>query len=129
MKSLRSSIQGYLALKMGGPGETKEGLAEVLKGISQSNEKYLKTCAVMLVALFIVSLLLILFCRDHPGYLALVQAFTGVSVMGGIKMMRDLWREKVSTDIVLAMAAYYPEDEFRLFIKGFFDRVFPSRGV
>jgi hypothetical protein len=124
MQALRSTIQDYLALQLGGPGKTKKGLAGELKTISRANEKYLFVCSGMLVALFVVSLVLILVCRNQPAYLTAVASFTGVSVFGGIKKMHNLWREKVATDIVLAMADYYPEDEFRLFVQGFFDRVF-----
>jgi hypothetical protein len=126
MQALRATVGDYLSFQLGGSGKTKKGLADKLKVISRNNEKYLLVCVGMLVALFVVSLVLILICRSQPAYLATVMAFTGASVYGGIKKMHDLWRENMATEIALAMADYYAEDDFRIFVQGFFDRLFPT---
>ena len=125
MQRLRSTIQSYL-VSYPGPGQSREALAEDLKKVSRTNERYLNICVGMLIVLFLVSLVLILICRGQPAYLAAVSAFTGVSVFGCVQKMGELWREKSSTDIVLAMVAFYSDDEFNRFLVGFFDRVFPA---
>jgi hypothetical protein len=125
MRALREAVRKYLAGQMGGT-RTKHDLAVRLMELSKADAAYLKLCAGMLVALFAVSLVLTLLCRSNAAFLAAVSAFTGATVFGSIKAMSDLWREKVATDVLLAMVDHYQEDEFRLFVRGFCTRVFPA---
>jgi len=122
MKGLRSLIQSYL-FAYGGPGKPLAALADDLDTRMRRNEKYIIACALMLVTLFIVTLGLVIACRDRPGMLAAITGAIGVPVIACITAMRELWREKGAMDVLIVMVRHLPAGEAKIALQQYVNRL------
>lgn len=75
-----------------------------LRRISKSNEIYFQVCVVILIALFIGVCIFAYRSIEEPRRVALAFSATGVSIMGLFTQMVRLWKEKVNSDLLLALA-------------------------
>src|ERR1700682_5234306 len=115
--TLRAALAGFALSFTGAPrfgGEAKseppapspqqvELLRRDLERIVSSNESYFRICVGLLLILFAGSCLFVYQSLADPKHIAAVFAATGVSVTGVITQMIRLWKEKVNSDLLLAL--------------------------
>jgi hypothetical protein len=75
-----------------------------LQSVSTANRSYFILCVGFLVVAFVGACFLIFRFLDNPKGAAAVFGVTGLSFAGIIKLMTDLWRKKVSSDLLLVLA-------------------------
>lgn len=103
---------------MGGPSPVRSG-AEVeafrlaLRSVSRRNEIYFRIAMAILCILFVGSLFLVWRFIDQPAAVSGVFAATGVSFVWVFTQALSAWKEKVNSDLMLAVAAALPPDELR----------------
>ncbi len=120
MKELLALIQPYLVAHTG-PGKPLTALADDLERRMGENEKYLKFTVAMLVILFFVELGMVFSFRDQPRILAAVFAAVGIPIFGCVTMMRDLWRQKGASDVLLVIVRHLPASEAKLALQKYVD--------
>src|SRR5512140_3758185 len=120
MKKLRSVLSRYVDSIQLGEGDRApldvERLREQLRHISRANEHYFGACVVMVMTVFIAALWVALRYADHDGAVKLAFAALGASMIGMLRVMVGLWREKVATDVLLALAGSLEGDHLRSII-------------
>lgn len=86
------------------PALDKENLRKDLDKIKNDNSRYFMICVLMVIILFIASLIVVLTNLERPTLITAVQTGFGISTAGLIWLMIKLWREKTSTEFLLALA-------------------------
>lgn len=81
----------------------REQLRKDLLAVSDKNKSFFYVGAGMLVVLFIAALALVWVWRERPQLITGVFAATGISITGIIATMFSYWKEKVRTDMLLAL--------------------------
>ena len=82
-----------------------QGLKNELAALSSRSNLYFWMCASMIVILLVLALVLIFYWVDAPGKLQIIFGASGLSVGGLIYYMNKLWKEKVSTDLILILVS------------------------
>jgi hypothetical protein len=80
-------------------------LRKDLLAVSYKNRSFFYIAAGMLVVLFVAALCLVWLWRDKPQLITTVFGATGISITGIIATMFSHWKEKVRTDMLLALLA------------------------
>jgi hypothetical protein len=120
MKTLREVLAQYSAPLIMGEQEASsstmpqadhDALRRDLQAISTTNKKYFLVCVLMLVVLFSGSCVLVFYNLQNPGLLKSLFAVTGVSFLGVFTQMVRLWKEKVSSDIILVLIGSLGSDQ------------------
>jgi hypothetical protein len=94
-----------------------ERLKDELRAVSRANEHYFAVCVVMILALFLAALWVIIRYVSNPDAVRGAFAAFGLSVAGMIRVMIGLWREKVATDMALALVGTLDLDTTRSIIE------------
>src|SRR5215207_2820742 len=81
----------------------QQSLRQDLLAVSEKNKLVFYVCVAMLVVLFVAALVLVLLWRDRPQQISGVFAASGLSITGIVTMMFSNWKEKVRTDMLLAL--------------------------
>jgi hypothetical protein len=81
----------------------KEQLRKDLLAVSDKNKSFFYIGVGMLVVLFVAALSLVWLWNDKPQLISAVFAASGVSITGIIATMFKHWKEKVRTDMLLAL--------------------------
>lgn len=81
--------------------------------ISSNNRTYFNVCFGLLVILFIGLAVLVVFLLHDPNQVKAVLAASGISFFGIIGQMLKLWKEKVASDITLALIMSLKAEDIR----------------
>jgi hypothetical protein len=79
-------------------------LARDLDHVSRSNRGYFVVCFACVVALFLAVGVIVVRFVDNPARIQLLFTVLGISVMGLIAQMANLWKQKVSADLLIVLA-------------------------
>jgi hypothetical protein len=114
MKSLRAVLREYVDPIDLGDHELApidvEKLTAQLGEVSRSNEYYFAVCVVMVLAPFLVLLWATL---RHAGGTGAITATLGASLLVSARFMLQVWREKVTSDLVITLAGSLERDALR----------------
>lgn len=117
MKRLRSVLAPYSKeISLGGSGPNAMSVEQLkleLREVSRSNEHYFAICVVMILVLFLASLWVIMRFLGRPDVVTTAFAALGISTAGLLRAMIRLWREKVATDMLLALAGALTKDALK----------------
>lgn len=94
----------------------RETLRADLAAVSSRNTTLFWVCFGSLIVLFALSLFVVLRYIEHPDRIAAVFGVTGLSVLGVVTQMVRLWKEKVSADLLLVLAASFKHEDIRAII-------------
>src|SRR5262245_22059674 len=107
MKKLRAVLVSYGHDIQLGDHEPTPLAVERLKGelgaVSRANEHFFAVCVVRILALFLAALWAIIRYAANPDAVRIAFGAFGLSVAWMIRVMIGLWREKVATDMALAL--------------------------
>src|SRR4051812_14102987 len=117
------AVSGALAAQRQPEPEQLSTLHSDVSKISSSNGVYFKVCFGSVVLLFIAEGISVVAFSSDPDKLKAILAVTGVSFFALIARMLKFWKEKVQSDITLALiASLRPEDvrpTLEIMLKGF----------
>jgi hypothetical protein len=82
-----------------------------IKQAGQQNVSYFRTCFVLLVILFAGCSVLVLAFINQPSKAGAIFTITGLSFFGIIAQMLKLWKEKIASDLTLALAGTLPPEQ------------------
>lgn len=88
-------------------GRDHEDLAafrQNLQSVSAANRSYFLVCVAFLVVIFVGAGYLIIHFIEKPANAATIFSITGVSFVGITTQMTNLWKKKVSSDMLLVLA-------------------------
>lgn len=106
LKNILSDLAEAVELGSTAPKPLDVARAEAsLRQVARADERYFALCCVMIVVLFAASIWIVLTHLDEPSAIKVVFAALGVTSAGLIRMMSGLWREKVATDMLIALVA------------------------
>jgi hypothetical protein len=118
MKNLKDVLAQYSAegprfgdgaIPLGGTAPavspTIQSLKADLEAIRKRNTTYFVCCFVLLVLLFGTCFVLVIFALRNPTLIQSALAATGLSFFGIVAQMLKLWKEKVASDLTLALIA------------------------
>jgi hypothetical protein len=109
MNNLKSVLAAYAPspdVYLGGDSKNdlpRDRLRKDLLAVSDKNKSFFYIGVAMLVILFLAALGLVWMWRDKPQLITGVFAATGVSITGIIATMFSHWKEKVRSDMLLAL--------------------------
>src|SRR5215472_12587520 len=122
-KSLKEVLEAYrpegpdFGEKAPGPKRKKpdgsEQLRRDLLNVSVMNRNYFRICVASLLVVFAGACLLVLRSLDKPTQVAAIFGASGISLLGIITLMIKLWKQKVSTDMMLALAGSLRPQDFK----------------
>jgi hypothetical protein len=75
-----------------------------LRAISESTNRYFVICVALVLILFAGACALGAFKLNHPAEITAVFGATGLSFSGIFRQMLRLWKEKVNTEMLIALA-------------------------
>lgn len=120
MKRLRAVLASFVdSIHLGDPAPAPleiDRLREQLRRVSRANEHYFGVCVVMLMVMFVGALWVTLRYTSDAGAVKIAFAAFGVMMIGMMRVMLGLWREKVATDVLLALAGSLEGDHLRSII-------------
>jgi hypothetical protein len=87
------------------PDRHREQLRNDLREISESANRYFLICVGMVLILFAGACVLVILRAGHPAEITGIFGATGISFYGIFRQMLRLWKEKVNTDVWLAVSA------------------------
>lgn len=125
MKNLRAELLPYtnsnVMLGQGDPAS--EPSLAVLRGrleqVLIGNRIYFQLCVAFTVVLFVAAIVVVLVNLSQPGVIQVVFGALAAATSGTVYLMRSLWREKVATEILLALADAFEGDALRTVIDTF----------
>jgi hypothetical protein len=94
----------------------REQLRNDLLAVSAKNKSFFYIGVVMLIVLFVAALLLVWLWRDRPQLITAVFGATGLSLTGIIATMFSHWKEKVRTDMLIALLSGTDEETIKTVI-------------
>jgi steroid 5-alpha reductase family enzyme len=104
MTALRLAMSEYVDEVTAGVASARtEELRKRLRQIQHRNMRYFNFAVCMLAATFLVAMGVILFALSSRSAAA-VAAVLGVSIIGMIRTMLSLWREKVATEMMIELS-------------------------
>jgi hypothetical protein len=124
MKNLRTVLKPYTRqIVLGEPDPATGPSLAVLRGrlekILDDNRVYFRLCVILTVTLFVAALAIVLVKLSQPGVIQVVFAALTAVTSGAIYMMRSLWREKVATEILLALTDAFEGEALRTVVDTF----------
>lgn len=124
MKRLRAELLPFIRPIVLGEGDpapvpSLRILRERLEPILDKNRVYFQLCVIFTVVLFVAAIVTVLINLAHPGVIQVVFAALAASTSGAVYLMRSLWREKVATEVLLALADAFEGDALRTLIDVF----------
>ncbi len=75
-----------------------------LQSVSAANKSYFLICVAFLIVIFAGAVYLVVHFMDKPSSAAAIFSITGVSFAGITTQMANLWKKKVSSDMLLVLA-------------------------
>jgi hypothetical protein len=94
-----------------------ERLSEELRSVGRANEHYFALCVVMILALFLAALWVIIRYAATPDAVRGAFVCFGLSVAALIRVMIGLWREKVATELAVALVGALDQETTRSIIE------------
>jgi hypothetical protein len=88
----------------------REQLKSALMTLSKKNTTFFWICAILTSSTFIICCILILNFLNDPAKIQLIFGATGISMGTLLAFMNKLWKEKVSTDMIIALAGVVKEE-------------------
>jgi len=82
-----------------------EQLKADLAGVRDRNKIYFVTCFTLLLLLFVTCYVFVVLSLGHPDQVKSALAATGLSFFGIVMQMLKLWKEKIASDLTLALAS------------------------
>ena len=86
-------------------GPAVDTFKDDLRYVTKSNERYFVICVIALIVLFVGAFLVVLRSLSSPKEIEAVFTVTGVSFSVLFGKMVRLWKDKVSSDLILVLAA------------------------
>lgn len=127
MNKLRTILQPYArSVALGDPGGPGPSLAELrvrLDRVVRDNAIYLWICFAFTGLLFVVAMIVVLTNLNQPGLVQIAFAAVTATTGGAVYMMRALWREKVATEILMALCDAFDGDALRTVVDTFVRRL------
>jgi hypothetical protein len=114
MKRLREILSQYVdPIDLGDHDLTPievERLQAQLREVSRTNDYYFAVCVVMIIVPFLVALGATF---RHAASAGWVTSTLGVFLLGSARFMLRIWREKVTTDMIITLAGSLERDALR----------------
>lgn len=114
MKKLRALLSRYVEpIQLGDAAPRPLPVDKIqaeLQEVSRTSETYFGACVVMTMAAFLVALWATLHYAMSPETVKLTFGGLGAYLIVIVRTMKGLWREKVATDMVVALAASLDRD-------------------
>ena len=105
MTALRLALSEYVDEVTAGVASARtEELRRRLRRIQHRNLRYFNLAAGMLAATFLAAMALVLFALSSRATTIAVASVFGVSIIGMIRAMLLLWREKVATEMLIELS-------------------------
>jgi hypothetical protein len=127
MKKLRAVLSPYVdSVQLGDPERDPidvERLREQLQRVSRESANYFGVCVVMVMVIFLATLGAALRYAGQANLVTLAFAVLGATMIGMLRVMVGLWREKVATDVLLALAGSLEGDHLRSILAVFLKRL------
>lgn len=79
--------------------------------VAKQNAVYFQICFALLIVLFVACCVLVLAFLNQPSRAGAVFGVTGVSFLGVIRQMLKLWKQKLASDLTLALASTLPPSQ------------------
>jgi non-ribosomal peptide synthetase component E (peptide arylation enzyme) len=98
-------------------------LTRRLEAVSRVNGRYFAICFGAVLALFVLSAVVAVRFLDSPQTLTALFAALGITVTGLISQMASLWKQKVMSDTLLALAAVATEEQLSRIIDDLLKRL------
>ena len=83
--------------------QQKETLVDNLLRENSFNKKLIILITSMFICVFLIGLFFAFYYRDKPTVLGIIFGGSFLTILGVIKGLQDLWREKTKTDMVLTL--------------------------
>ena len=105
MTALRLALSEYVdEVTAGAASARTEELRRRLRRIQHRNLRYFNLAAGMLAATFLAAMALVLFALSSRSATTAVASVFGISIIGMIRAMLSLWREKVATEMLIELS-------------------------
>lgn len=122
MHSLRNALVWYLGVEQGELGKRlastadRDELSGRLRQIAARNNVTFVLCVAMVLVLFAIQLWVALYSVSQPQFVKFVGGAFGISAAGLVFQMVKLWREKVTTELLLELLPNLDASVFRTVI-------------
>jgi hypothetical protein len=93
------------------PAISISDLRSQISEVGKSNTSYFRVCFILLVVLFLGCGALVFNFLNEPSKAGAVFGVTGLSFLGIIAQMLRLWKQKVASDLTLALASSLPPQQ------------------
>ncbi len=105
MTALQRAMSEYVdEVTAGAASARTQELRDELRRIQRHNGRYFHLAVGMLAATFLAAMGLILFTLSNKSGTTAVASAFGISVIGMLRMMLSLWREKVATEMLIELS-------------------------
>jgi len=107
--------EGNITLREGGvkpaPAIDISDLRSEINQVGKNNTMYFRVCFALLVVLFVGCGAMVFNFLNEPSKAGAVFGVTGLSFLGIIAQMLKLWKQKVTSDLTLALAGSLPPQQ------------------
>jgi hypothetical protein len=103
MIALKRALKGYVDEVVAGESSRTEALRTQLQSIQQRNAKYFNLAVVMLVLISLTTTAIMASDALHRTAIPVGAALV-ISAVGTVRVMLGLWREKVATEMLIALS-------------------------
>lgn len=103
MTALNRAMSEYVNEVVGGSAPRTEALRSQLRSIQRQNTRYFTLTVIMLAVMFLTAMVIVLSGSSRQAAIP-VASILGVSVIGMVRMMLSLWREKVATELLIELS-------------------------
>lgn len=86
-------------------------LQSEINQVRKNNTTYFQFCFALLVVLFLGCGALVIYFLNEPSKAGVIFGITGLSFLGIIAQMLKLWKQKVASDLTLALAGALPPSQ------------------
>src|SRR6266852_6008939 len=90
------------------PAINVSDLRSEISQVGKNNSMFFRVCFALLVVLFVGCVALVFNFLNEPSKAGAVFGVTGLSFLGIIGQMLKLWKQKVASDLTLALAGSLP---------------------
>jgi hypothetical protein len=103
MVALKRALSDYVDEVVAGGSPRTEALRRQLRTVQRHNARYFSLVVLMLAAMFVTGMGVVVSGASQQATIP-VAAVLGISVLGMVKMMLALWREKVATELLIELS-------------------------
>jgi hypothetical protein len=131
MEKLKNVLLQYKQLNLLGKSSlNKDQLSKDLIKLGKTNNIFFWICVIMVVIVFVIMIIFIIINNNNPDIIkAISGAAGGITIGGLIVYMNRLWKEKVTTDMLLILVTNMNEQDINSIVHILLDKLYTQQKI